>query len=70
MTREDELIARIKRGDDIARIREWFLNELIADKAEWSDLTPFEEMFTNSIAFAFEIWRRDQEERAARLNPN
>jgi hypothetical protein len=59
-TREHELIARIKRGDDIAGIREWFCKSLIAERPSWSDLTPFEQAFLNQMILAFQAWERER----------
>jgi hypothetical protein len=62
---EDGLIARIKRGDPIDEIREWFLTEITKHKGlMFSDLTPFAQAFMNQIAYAYEAWQREQEDLA------
>jgi hypothetical protein len=64
---EDELIARIKRGDPIHEIRGWFLDEMTKPRNEalgFFDLTPFVQAFMNQLNHAFQAWQREQEDRA------
>jgi len=58
--REEELIARIRRGDDLADVRKWFLDRLAAETPMWSDLGKFEQ--------AFVIRWRDHEKGTGKLN--
>jgi hypothetical protein len=58
---ERGLIARIKRGDDIASIRKWFLQELAKTEFKQGELTPFEEAFFNQTAEAYLAWERERE---------
>jgi hypothetical protein len=65
------LIARIKRGDDIASIRKWFLQELRETDFKIGDLTPFEESFFKLTVEAYMAWEREKrelEERKRKLN--
>jgi hypothetical protein len=57
---ERVLIARIKRGDAIADIRKWFIQELAETDFEEGDLTPFEEAFFNQTMEAFRAWQRER----------
>jgi hypothetical protein len=59
---ERALIARIQKGDSIASIRKWFLQELGETDFMRGDLTPFEEAFLTVEAYM--AWQRQQEERA------
>jgi hypothetical protein len=61
---ERALIARIQKGDSIASIRKWFLQELGETDFMRGDLTPFEEAFFNQTVEAYMAWQRQQEERA------
>jgi len=60
------LIARIKRGDDIASIRRWFLEELSKTDFMIGDLTPFEESFFKLTMEAYMAWEREKREREER----
>jgi hypothetical protein len=64
---EDELIARIKRGDPIPDIRKWFCNRFFNEDAQgmmFDDLTPFGQAFANQMVFQFNEWQKWQEELA------
>jgi len=50
-----EWIERIKRGEDIAEVRKWFLTELAKNGEEYFDqLTPLNKVFLESIFFNFQ----------------
>jgi hypothetical protein len=63
---EDELIARIKRGEPIHEIRGWFLDEITKHLRglAFSDLTPFVQAFMNQMVYAYQAWQREQEDLA------
>jgi hypothetical protein len=64
MTREDELIERIRRGDSIADVRKWFLGTVAETMPSDGDLSAFERMFLDATFLAYQAWKREQEERA------
>ena len=63
MTREEELIARIKRGEPIAKVRMWWLKKIADEGGELmhKDLSPFEQAFFNQIVLSYEAWQREQQ---------
>jgi hypothetical protein len=60
-TREDEVIRRIKRGDNLATIRRGFL-QMVAKTTSDDDL---ERAFLNQIFYAYLAHLREQEKRAS-----
>ena len=57
---EDELIARLKRGESIPNVRKWFLTALADANPSYGELSPFEQSFLNLTVYAYEACRAEQ----------
>ena len=58
--REDELIAKLKSGEKVSDVSNWYMREIAEKEPRDHDLSPFELAFTGMIAHYYEKWKRER----------